>query len=309
MVAREAPAPATGPPPRDADPGQAVPHRSTTRRSHPAPPNSTTPGASVTNPNLSAASAYILTLADWTDLETIIQAIRDRRTVLNASLSPGQAVRLSVLRRCYLKGLTGSVHAIDQARERAVVELDEASPQTLRRKGGKEYDTPQTGAIHPVWRTAGRLHPSLLNQPLLSRRALRRTRPHRPQDNNSEDNTMPETPRQTFQYGIWIFGVTAAEQLIAATGQLPIVLLDAPMWAHAYGLDRDDPSAVPLLGPGDGFDRAYATTTDKVWSKADFTKGDFVHYGRRWYEVLRVPPERRCPDRLQRLERAGRARQ
>jgi hypothetical protein len=73
---------------------------------------------------------------------------------------------------------------------------------------------------------------------------------------------MPETPRQTFQYGIWIFDVTAAERLIATTGQRPIVLLDVPMWAHAYGLDRDDPSAVPLLGPGDSFDRAYAMTTD-----------------------------------------------
>lgn len=73
---------------------------------------------------------------------------------------------------------------------------------------------------------------------------------------------MPETPSQTFQYGIWTFDVTAAEQLVTATGQLPIVLLDVPMWAYACGLDRDDPSAVPLLGPGDNFDRAYAMTTD-----------------------------------------------
>jgi hypothetical protein len=73
---------------------------------------------------------------------------------------------------------------------------------------------------------------------------------------------MPETPRPTFQYGIWIFDVTAAEQLVTATGQLPIVPLDVPMWAHAYGQDRDDPSAVPLLGPGDNFDRAYTMTTD-----------------------------------------------
>lgn len=73
---------------------------------------------------------------------------------------------------------------------------------------------------------------------------------------------MPDNPHQIFQYGIWIFDVTAAEQLIATTGQRPIVLLDVPMWAHAYGLDRHDPSAVPLLGPGDGFDRTYAMTTD-----------------------------------------------
>jgi hypothetical protein len=73
---------------------------------------------------------------------------------------------------------------------------------------------------------------------------------------------MTDKPRQTFQFGIWIFDVTAAEQLIAATAPRPVVLLDVPMWAHAYGLDRDQPSAVPLIGPGDDFNRAYAMTTD-----------------------------------------------
>ena len=29
----------------------------------------------------------------------------------------------------------------------------------------------------------------------------------------------------------------------------------------------------------------------KIWSKADFSKGDFVRYGGRWYEVLRVNPK------------------
>ncbi|OLE21160.1 MAG: hypothetical protein AUG49_22730 [Catenulispora sp. 13_1_20CM_3_70_7] len=100
----------------------------------------------MTNPNLSAARAYILTLAGWTDLETITQAIRDRRTVLNASLSPGQPIRLSGLRRCYLKGLTGSIHTIDPAHERADIELDEASTRTLRSKSRDQYDTSQEHA-------------------------------------------------------------------------------------------------------------------------------------------------------------------
>lgn len=73
---------------------------------------------------------------------------------------------------------------------------------------------------------------------------------------------MPDTPHQTFQFGIWIFDVTAAEQLVTAADPRRIVLLDVPMWAHSYGLDRDEPSTVPLIGPGDGFDRAYAMTTD-----------------------------------------------
>ncbi|MGP4001737.1 DUF3560 domain-containing protein [Streptomyces sp. 8N706] len=29
----------------------------------------------------------------------------------------------------------------------------------------------------------------------------------------------------------------------------------------------------------------------KVWSRADFTKGDYVRYGNRWYQVLRVNPK------------------
>jgi hypothetical protein len=73
---------------------------------------------------------------------------------------------------------------------------------------------------------------------------------------------MTDEPRQTFQFGIWIFDVTAAEQLVIAAEARPVVLLDVPMWAHAYGLDRDEPSGVPLIGPGESFDRAYAMTTD-----------------------------------------------
>lgn len=109
-------------------------------------PTSTTPETPVINPNLSAARAYILTLADWTDLDTITLAIRDRRTVLNASLSAGQTIRLSGLRRCCLNRLTGSIHTIYPARERADVELDEASTRTLRRRNPEKYDIPEVQA-------------------------------------------------------------------------------------------------------------------------------------------------------------------
>ena len=100
----------------------------------------------MTNPNFSAARAYILAVADWEDLEAITKAIRDRRTVLNASITLGRQVRLSGLRRSYLNRLTGSIHATDPARGRADIELDEASTRTLRRKCGDEYDVPQQQA-------------------------------------------------------------------------------------------------------------------------------------------------------------------
>jgi hypothetical protein len=100
----------------------------------------------VTNPNLSAARAYILTLADWSDLDTVTQAIRERRTILNASISTGQPVRLSGLRLCYLNRLTGSIHEVDPERGRVNVELDEASTRTLRRARGSKYKVPQEQA-------------------------------------------------------------------------------------------------------------------------------------------------------------------
>lgn len=127
-------------------PVKPVPRRPMFNRTHTTPPTSTNPEHIVTNPNLSAARAYILTVADWSELETITQAIRDRRTVLNATISPGQPVRLSGLRRCYLNRLTGSIHGIDPERGRADVELDEASTRTLRHKGGEKYQVPQEQA-------------------------------------------------------------------------------------------------------------------------------------------------------------------
>jgi hypothetical protein len=42
------------------------------------------------------------------------------------------------------------------------------------------------------------------------------------------------------------------------------ISLPVEPWARAYGLDHDgsDTGRIPLLGPGPGFDRAYAMTTD-----------------------------------------------
>jgi hypothetical protein len=68
------------------------------------------------------------------------------------------------------------------------------------------------------------------------------------------------SPRQEFHFGTWIFDVTAAEKLIGPDRRT--VPIDVAGWAHAYGLDRDNPSTVPLLGPGPEFDREYAMTTD-----------------------------------------------
>jgi hypothetical protein len=74
----------------------------------------------------------------------------------------------------------------------------------------------------------------------------------------------PATHPQWFVFGGWVFDITAAAAIIRATPRETAVLPVAP-WARAYGLDRDpgdDTATIPLLGPGPGFDRAYAMTTD-----------------------------------------------
>jgi hypothetical protein len=71
---------------------------------------------------------------------------------------------------------------------------------------------------------------------------------------------MDDTPRQIFHFGIWIFDVTAAKQIIRNHPRAPSPI-DVAMWARAYGLDRPEPSPVPLIGP-EALDPAYARTTD-----------------------------------------------
>jgi hypothetical protein len=72
-------------------------------------------------------------------------------------------------------------------------------------------------------------------------------------------------PEQWFRFGPWTFAVHTAEALIAA-GPRAETSIDVVAWATAYGLTRIDHSdrrTVSLLGPAaDGFDRAYAMTTD-----------------------------------------------
>jgi hypothetical protein len=46
-----------------------VPRHPTSHRAHTAPPTSTAPEQPVTTPALSAARTFILTVADWNDLE------------------------------------------------------------------------------------------------------------------------------------------------------------------------------------------------------------------------------------------------
>jgi hypothetical protein len=73
----------------------------------------------------------------------------------------------------------------------------------------------------------------------------------------------PPSPAQWFVFGGWVFDVTAAAAIIRGEPRETISLPVEP-WAGAYGLDRDgsDTGTIPLLGPGPGFDRAYAMTTD-----------------------------------------------
>lgn len=76
---------------------------------------------------------------------------------------------------------------------------------------------------------------------------------------------MSEHNRQWFHFGPWVFDVDAALDLIAAASR-DTRPLDVDTWAQAYGLtylDDPDSHTIGLIGPTrDGFDRAYAMTTD-----------------------------------------------
>ena len=74
----------------------------------------------------------------------------------------------------------------------------------------------------------------------------------------------PAKPAQWFVFGGWAFDITAAAAIIRdqprETASVPV-----GSWARAYGLDRDpgsDTATIPLLGPGPGFNPAYAMTTE-----------------------------------------------
>ena len=69
---------------------------------------------------------------------------------------------------------------------------------------------------------------------------------------------------QWFVFGGWVFDISAAKKIIRAAPRETVSLPAAP-WARAYGLDRDpgrNTGTVPLPGPGPGFDRGCAMTTD-----------------------------------------------
>jgi hypothetical protein len=71
-------------------------------------------------------------------------------------------------------------------------------------------------------------------------------------------------PRQWFVLKPWLFDVTAAIGLLRAAPRPPQPLPVLP-WARAYGLIPDPgsgPHSVTLIGPGPGFDPAYAMATD-----------------------------------------------
>ena len=71
-------------------------------------------------------------------------------------------------------------------------------------------------------------------------------------------------PQQWFVLRPWLFDVTAATGLLRRVPR-PAQPLPVMAWARAYGLipgPGSSPHAVPLIGPGPGFDPGYAMTTD-----------------------------------------------
>jgi len=69
---------------------------------------------------------------------------------------------------------------------------------------------------------------------------------------------------QWFIFGPWLFDVRAAMRLLSRAPR-PAQPLPVTLWARAYGLipgPGASPHSIPLLGPGPGFDRDYALTTD-----------------------------------------------
>jgi hypothetical protein len=71
-------------------------------------------------------------------------------------------------------------------------------------------------------------------------------------------------PQQWFVLRPWLFDVTAAIDLLVRVPR-PAQPLPVVPWARAYGLipsPGSGPHAVPLIGPGPGFNPDYALTTD-----------------------------------------------
>ncbi len=69
---------------------------------------------------------------------------------------------------------------------------------------------------------------------------------------------------QWFIFGPWLFDVRAAMRLLRRAPR-PAQPLPVTLWARAYGLipgPGASPHSIPMLGPGPGFDRGYALTTD-----------------------------------------------
>lgn len=61
--------------------------------------------------------------------------------------------------------------------------------------------------------------------------------------------------------GTWHFSIDKAQDILDRHPRAPRHLPVRP-WVAAYGLSQADPGTVALLGPGPGFNREYAMTTD-----------------------------------------------
>jgi hypothetical protein len=70
----------------------------------------------------------------------------------------------------------------------------------------------------------------------------------------------PSRDPQVYLFGPWAFSIAAARDILAAAPRPPSSLPVGP-WAGAFCFDPG-PGHVSLLGPGTGFDPAYALTTD-----------------------------------------------
>lgn len=101
--------------------------------------------------SLQESVSFILTQAGDTDIDRIIDAVKERRKILSkiraASVAVGAPVRLDGLSPRYLNGLTGTVTKIDG--NRCTVTLDEESTERLR-WGRTRFHIPASVKEYPL---------------------------------------------------------------------------------------------------------------------------------------------------------------
>lgn len=103
-------------------------------------------------PSLSDALNFILTGASNEDLSRVIEAIKNRRTILStinaAAVTVGAAVKLDGLSPKYLNGLTGTVASISG--RSATITLDARSTTDLRWNGRRRFFIAEGATEYPL---------------------------------------------------------------------------------------------------------------------------------------------------------------